>query len=222
MRLYGGKELVDISQEELDFRDIDEGQEAKVYDYGSEVLNIYKDYCPKQRLSEDDAIRLSEMNTDRILLPRRIIYNDNLEFVGYTTKHINGVFKRNILKKNIKGFVDEVDLLYGDLKKLADINYNIADLTMKNIVYDGGLYFVDPGSFTQTGDYGDRFKYKVNTWTLNDFLLNDLFHMVMLTRGQRTEFNNNFDINDYIGDFIRCSMQEEENVRQYIKHMSKF
>ena len=116
MRLYVGNELIELSDEELDFRYIDEGLEAKVYDYGDEVLKIYKDYCPKRRLSEEDAFRLSALDTNRVLLPRKMIYDDKGKFVGYTTERIFGVFKRNLLKKNIDDFVGEIDLINEDLR----------------------------------------------------------------------------------------------------------
>lgn len=221
MRLYVGDDILDFSDDELNDRYIDEGLEAKVYDYGDEVLKIYKDYCPKVRLSHNDALRLSALDTNRVLLPRKIIHNDNGDFIGYTTKRIHGVFKRNVLRKDITDFVDELDLIYDDLKMLSDINYNIADFTMKNVVYDGGLYFVDPGSFMQTRIDDDRFKYSVNTWTLNEFLLNEVFHMVMLTKKQRNSFEDNFDRSDYIGDYIRCDIEEKENVRQYVRRIAK-
>ena len=147
--------------------------------------------------------------------------NENGKFSGYTTERIYGLSKLIIPKMKIEKLVDELDIVITDLKVLADNNYDVADFTLNNVVYNGRLYFVDPGSFMHVGDYGERFKYNSNICTLNDFMLDDFFYLVLLSKKYRKKFNDNFDRADYITDYIRCSMKENETVRQYVKRMSK-
>lgn len=221
MKFFVGDEGIDLTQEELDYRYLDEGKEAKIYEYGDEVLKLYKDYCPKMRLSEKDAFSLSQIGTEKVLLPKRIIHDEDGKFLGYTTKRIYGSSKLCIPKMKMKKLVDELDIIMTDLKILADNHYDVADFTLNNVVYDGGLYFVDPGSFMQVKNFDDRFKYSSNMATLNEFMLDDFFYLVLLSKKYRNKFDDNFDRADYIGDYIRCSMNENENVRQYVKRMSK-
>lgn len=221
MKLFVGDEKIELTEDELNNRYLDEGKEAKIYDYGSEVLKIYKDYCPKSRLSEDDSFFLSQIKTGRVLLPKRLIHDENGKFLGYTTERVYGLSKLRLPKMRMKKLVDELDVVMTDLKVLADNNYSVADFTLNNVVYDGGLYFVDPGSFMKVDDFEERFKYSSNMGTLNEFMLDDFFYLVLLSRKHRNIFDNNFDRADYIADDIRCSMNDNETVRRYVKRMSK-
>lgn len=76
-------------------RYIGEGKEGKVYQYFKEAIKIYCRERLKNRLSLEEASYLSIIPTKYILLPKRMIKNDDQEFCGYTTIYKEDQFKEN-------------------------------------------------------------------------------------------------------------------------------
>ena len=89
MKYYIGNKVYDFSEEELDRYYLDEGTEATCYKMGDTVLKIHHDYPNRDILSEDNCKRLSRIETDRILLPKDIVYDEDGKYLGYTVKYIN-------------------------------------------------------------------------------------------------------------------------------------
>ena len=98
MRILVGDEILNLSYINLAKMYLGRGCEAKVYKYKDEALKIYRPHCIKLRLEEDRALELTRIDTERILLPRKLIYDcDTGTFIGYTTRFI---YKTKITSKD--------------------------------------------------------------------------------------------------------------------------
>ena len=222
MRILVGDELLEFSEDELDARYINEGCESIVYQYGNEVLKIYKRYCGKDRLTEKDASVLTEIETKRILLPRRIIKEaDTGIFMGYSLPLIQVCSKKVIPNMPVETFVDELDLLHDDIRKLSDNRVDIEDLYIDNVLYDGRFFLGDPGSFVVRRNSYQGDIYRDNICTLNRFVIDDVFGMVKITKAGRNIIDCSFDCSHYIGDEIRDTARPKEKISQYVKRIVK-
>lgn len=67
------------------------GCEGKVYyneDTNEAVKIQYNEINKITSLSEESALRLCNIPTNYILLPRRLVYDENGKYLGYTTTYI--------------------------------------------------------------------------------------------------------------------------------------
>ncbi len=221
MRLLVGDELVELSSEYLSTMFLGSGKESIVYRYGNEALKLHN-LSAVSKLSLEDALKLSEISTSRILLPRRMIYNpDNGDFLGYTTEFISKDAIMSLFRMNILSFADEIDIMKDDVLKLSDCRVEVDDFILKNTIYSNGhIHLVDPGSFTFYESERVNFR-KSNLYELNDYVVYELLSKVASDEGK--------DIIDaiFIGydmdasDIIRDTARANESVKQYVKRITK-
>ncbi len=134
---------------------IGEGKEAKVYRYFHEAVKIYRHEKLKNRLTMEEVSRLSVIPTRYILLPKRIVKNDDYDFCGYTTLYKKNHFKENpqefLWNFSIKDFFDSISNLRKELNILGNYSVLISDVILQNIVFNyNKMYMVDPGNFLFT------------------------------------------------------------------------
>lgn len=222
MRILVGDELLVLSDADLDCMYVSEGEESVVYNYKNEALKIYKNSCEKLRLSLDDTLHLSGISTHRLLLPKRIIIDANSgEFLGYTTPFIKPATTTGIIRMKMSSFIDELDLLRSDTMMLAERYIEVEDFNLPNTVYDGGIYLVDPGSYRiRTSPNLMRFVRNVNSFNLNNYVKEEIFGMLNLTKNQKALVDTIFPDDDFIGDIIKETAVSDESVRQYVKRMT--
>jgi hypothetical protein len=83
MLLYVGNEEVHFSKSDLENRYINKGREGKVYQYRNEALKIYTSELKyRKKLTESEVKKMSSVLTDRILLPKKPVYNEEKKFIG--------------------------------------------------------------------------------------------------------------------------------------------
>lgn len=222
MKLLIDRDEVEFSDDELDYMFIDEGTEAEVFQYRDEALKLYKDYCMKYRLSEEEAVKLTTIPTKRILLPRKIIrIPENSEFKGYTTRFIRKCSRNAILNMEMKHFLDELEILEDDMRLLADNGVDVDDFNLDNMLYDGSLYFCDPGSFTFRRNTHEREIYRNNISQLNTFVLDDLFGLVKISKAKKRKYDSNYDESECLSWQMREMATGSESIKQHIKRMTK-
>ena len=199
---------------------IDEGKESCVYKFGNEALKIYRPTCDKNRLNESSADILSHYSSimKRILLPKRLVYDDGYNFCGYTTDFIYRASTENLPKMKMEKFLSEINLLKEDVTFLGENGISVDDLFIGNTIYNGDIYLIDPGSYQKNsnGDYG---LVRNNLDMLNDLIIDSFFGMVKMTKKQKEHI---FDIMmdyRYVGDFILETADSNENMRQYVKRV---
>lgn len=222
MRLLVGKELVELSDEYLSTMFIGTGREANVYRYGNEALKLHN-LSDVSKLSLEDALRLSEINTTRVLLPKRMIYNpDDGEFLGYTTEFISKRPIMDLFRMNVFNFANEIDVMEADVLKLSDCRVEIDDFILKNTVYGNGhMYLVDPGSFA----FFENRRVNVhgsNEYEFRDYVVYELLSRVAYSRRRKDYIDSIFYGYDAsITDIIRETARENETVKQYVKRITK-
>lgn len=220
MKLLIGDTEVSFSDSQLKSMYINEGDEAKVYKYGDEVLKVYKERCRKFRLTEEEAACLSNISTKRILLPKRILrMPETLGFTGYSTKFIQCCSADEISNLEMDKFLSELEFLEGDMELLADNKVEVADLHIDNMLFDGNIYFCDPGSFIFNSSSKIGKIYNNNIYELNDFVLDDLFRFI-----KSSEFGAYRKIYNYskcLSSQIRKNTFSGETVKQHIKRLMR-
>ena len=148
MKILLGDKLLEFTDEELDYMYLGEGNEAVVFKYGNDALKIYKDYCQKERLAEEDVLRLSGITTERILMPKEIIRDAVTgRFMGYSVHYIEKYPASAIARMKMKDFLSELDVICSDIDTLSNAHVDIEDLHVDNILYNGSFFIGDPGSF---------------------------------------------------------------------------
>jgi len=100
---------------------------------------------------------LKTINSNRILLPTNIVYNykhffgkqNKKNYIGYTTKLIKNVKdKKEIISLSSNILYDEIDELINETRYLSKNRVQLVDIrNNNNIVFNGNIYFVDPGLY---------------------------------------------------------------------------
>lgn len=222
MRILLGDELLEFDQETLDYMFLDEGNESEVFRYGDSVLKIYKDYCVKDRLGEDDVIYLSKIPTKRILMPREVIRDaDTMEFIGYSMPFIYKYPRDVLMRIKMNHFLDELDVIHSDLELLAEHHVDVEDIHIDNVLYNENFFIGDPGSFEIQRDTPVGRIYRNNVYTFNRFVKNDIFPLAKVSKKKIEELDAMFDDYFFIGEQMRYCIPPKETVRQYIKRMTQ-
>ncbi len=147
MVFFIGDEKINISKIELMHRYINEGSEGTLYQIGKEAVKIYnKEYYGK-RLNEDEAKKLSKIDTKRVLLPKRLVYNENKKFIGYTSDFKMEYYKDALGRLTMEKFLEELNHIRYDFKILSENGIIVEDLHQNNVIMSDGIYICDPGMY---------------------------------------------------------------------------
>lgn len=223
MRILIGEEEVSFSPLELRSMYIGEGLEGKVFRYGDKALKIYAEECEKSRLEEETASKLIGIPTKRILLPGELIRDpESLKFRGYVTQFISSRSKLEIPEMNMGKFLDEVSILEDDILMLSDRNVELYDFTWDNFLYNGSIYFCDPGGFSFNEDAYFEHIYATNTFYFNEFVLETILGTVWGCNGKkRNRYNKSYDWNKRLSLQMKKNIRSKENVKQHVKRMAR-
>ena len=218
MIIYINDKKIELTAEELEYRFLGEGKEGTTYIWNDKVLKIYKPYSSISRLNEKEAIYLSKIPTKRILLPIDLIYDENHNFIGYTTKFIRNYNRSTIKRLAISKIKEELEIIKEDIFLLSEKNISLEDFKLDNFAYDGKFYMIDPGTY-KIVDYDKKKVYLENIKLYSDFFLREvLFTIVNLTKKEKNNLESLNDSSDYIGDILENS---DRKVVPFIKGISK-
>lgn len=222
LKIFFDGELLQFDEEDLEYMYVDEGAEGIVYRYGKDAIKIYKDTCFRSRLSEEECKRLGKLSTNRILLPQKIVYGEDCKtFIGYSTPFI---YKRpvgQIMDMKVKKFVDELNIIYKDLRTLAYSGVEIDDWHTANVLYNGKIVIGDPGGMFFRREIRGQWSLGNNVFIFNRFLMDEVFPLAKLTKKSKKNIEVVFDDSNYLGEQIQETMTDTENVRQYVKRMTR-
>ncbi len=225
MEFYVGDKFYSFSSSDLDYMYIDEGEEGIVYRYFDQAFKIYKDYCRKMRLKEKDVFVLQKIDTNRIVLPKNLIYDLNHQFIGYQMDFLLQYATQAIAKMDIFSFIKEICLLRDDIFLLSDFGIDMEDLNFRNLLYHNGkIYLIDPGSYV-IRDYIDRsFLQQENFQRFAKFVVDDiLLSVVSLSKKNQSAVRNILNLEDSFSLIYRLedTLQEGETVSSYVKRICK-
>ena len=206
MKIRLGKKIFEFNDIQLDKMYIDEGMEGTIYRLGEDALKIYSKYPAKDRLNEEEALKLSKIVTERFLLPKKLIYDEDNNFIGYSTKFIEDYDFKNVRYLPMNEFCSELDILYNELKSLNDNLVDVEDYSLYNAIYNGEIYIVAGPIFKN-----DEKRY----FGVNKIPIPDAFFKVVLCTSENPKalgfvFPNNgtqHNLQDYV-----LSVDEVENV----------
>lgn len=232
MFFYYNNRVMNMSQKELDSYYLGEGLESTVYLFDEIVVKIYKSHCRKIRLNEEDVKRLSKIETERIVMPEDLVYDDLNKFSGYTMKYIPTYIKIPLKDDKINNLVKEIEKYEKDIEILSKEKISIYDLNINNAVINNGIYSIDPGSFRYKDKIID-FKNnpedltiyiikELNREEINSFFIEEILEKCSnIPKKYRLIFEQQFNYSDILSDQIKDTMYDNESVKQYTKRLIK-
>ena len=224
MIFFIGDEKVELTTKELDSRYINHGEEGFVYQYKKEAVKFFTEKMKyKRRLQEDDVLKLSELNTKRILLPRRPVYDKDKKYIGYTTdfkiegpKERIGLLKMRYLVKELELIKEDVRFLSDNLVKLQDLNYGGLLMTQD------GIFITDPGEYHFSKGSNPNSLYQYNIEEINYFFTRVVLDKYLkLTIKERESLKRLFQLkDDYFLEIIKeHGYNQEQNANRYFKKL---
>ena len=121
-----------------------DGNFYKVYKYKDSVIKLNRGFG-FNTLSRLTIKYLKKIRTKRILLPTSEILNSNYDIMGYKMELVKG--EKEIQNEKMGHILDEMRILKNDIDVLNLYHVFFNDITSKNKIYNGKVFFVDPGNF---------------------------------------------------------------------------
>lgn len=220
MKIIVSNRLLEFSDEELDSMYIDRGQEGSVYHFEDEAYKIYHTMCLKTRLDEESCLKLKEIPTTNVLMPKELIYNTSNQFIGYSTSFIVPESYVKIWRLKVKEFIHKIDRVYDDLRILSERHVSVADLNLDNFIYHDGFYFIDPGSYAIEPEIVSTSKVLLDNWEeFRRFIVDELFTSYMNSK-KKDKIIYKFLGEEYLPDMLVGDYYESETVKQYLKRIT--
>lgn len=213
MIYYLDDEKIDIDVSKLKL--LGAGKEGSVYKYKNQAFKI----CKYDSLTKKDCIELKELNTERILLPKKIIYNDKNEYCGYTTDYCK---KKNIFYITKQLFIYELNKLIEEISYLSENKVFLSDWHYDNFIYDDKFKFVDPGQYLIAHEYRKplyEFNYNYLCYFIaNEFLKNIINNDILSYNLLEKVYHCS---KEDIIKFYSSEIKNNETIYQYSKRIAK-
>lgn len=228
MKIYIDNVEYNFSDDDLDSMYLGEGIEGTTYllqnDMEKFAFKIHDEFPDKQYLSEQDCNDLTKISTSRIILPKKLIYDEDGKYIGYTKDYIE-VKKFNLRKITVGDVIREFNLLEDDCQILCDNDVEIMDLQIDNTILSDGIYLCDPGSFViRRSGIHKRFLKSFNWETMRDYEYNDIFKRVLKLKSYEIKALKQFyNYNDcyFVSEIFESTCDDyDENFKQYIKRLT--
>ena len=237
MYFYVDDELVDIDNNTELFG---WGTEGQVYKIGDEVFKLYfynmldEGYGNKH----DHHKFLTTLHPKQIALPKRLIYDLNREYMGYTALFIDGDVNDNygLILLPSELFIYNLRTLGGDIRYLSEEKVLMADIKTWNTIFDkknGLLYLIDPGRYQHnTFKMIPSFDYEMQNMFQFNLLLGILLDLDFKKYNPLGDENKSKKIIAYIIDkvkeyngsylnFFESVLEKYENVYEYVKTLKR-
>lgn len=217
MNIYIDNEKLNFSRDSFEF--IGDGMEGEVYRNDNLALKLYHNIPRKDTIDLETTRAFTYLDTERILLPKKVIYDDNHNMIGYAT-----LYKENYnhALKLIKGdkFVEEISIIKDDIDLLSHKDILVNDLHRDNMIYDGSIYLVDPGSYYFNIDNTDVYNHNNNEF--NRFLFGELidYELKQVTSLKKAKAIRDILTSDGF-DSIKSDLGNSKNLRSYVNNLVK-
>ena len=191
-----------------------------VYHFRNYALRIFRD--GEEAIDEDTARYLTSISTDRIILPRKLLYNNNT-FKGYTMKLVSqkGAGKK-IITTPKDDFIDCVEVLEADIKELSQKKVLLNAISPGYTLYNGELYLVNPAKYSILEADSN------NIERINKFQLHSLIVELISSELNKQDFSQASikylkglmslrDEDQNTSDFLYGLMGDQKNIKQFVK-----
>ena len=214
--LYLNNELINLDLDKMKI--IGEGKEGIVYKYNNECIKIFNSKRNNGELldiNEEKFIFFTKLETNNIILPRKLLYNRQNKIEGYIMPYIELDFDlNNIRSKNINEIISELKQLKKDIDLLNKNDILINDLKYSHLLYNNGFYLIDSSLYSkyQYDNVLNYDAYMKNITSINDFLIDVL--LIKKSDDNDQYLNINQIPKRYYGDkliFISEVFEKEKN-----------
>lgn len=204
---------------------IGKGTEATVYRKGNTAYKCYHPLFYSERLSLEEVQKLQKLSTNRILLPREILWSFTGKFKGYTTKYVEDYGLENILHLPTDSLIDEFHQLQKDCITLGKQSVVVADFLpensmLRNYSFHNGIYFFDPGKFYYNTDFSSSSISTYNSSMVDDAIFRGIIMKYGSLLGVSDRLNKVMEEWSFssggLMDYIESDIHEK-NLGEYIK-----
>lgn len=204
---------------------IGKGTEATVYRKGNTAYKCYHPLFYSERLSLEEVQKLQKLSTNRILLPREILWSFTGKFKGYTTKYVEDYGLENILQLPTDSLIDEFHQLQKDCITLGKQSVVVADFLpensmLRNYSFHNGIYFFDPGKFYYNMDFSSSSISTYNSSMVDDAIFRGIIMKYGSLLGVSDRLNKVMEEWSFssggLMDYIESDIHEK-NLGEYIK-----
>lgn len=200
------------------------GAKGDVYKYRNMALKIFKEDRDTP-IDVDTAEYLSNISTDRIVLPINLLFYNN-SFRGYTYKLVpkKGTGNRMIMLP--KGdLVQDIRLLERDIEKLSNKQVLLSGIEPTNTIFNGNLYITDPTGY-RVLEGCDSFELE----KLNKYQLHLLLISLIVAELRKNNFKSKVqtdvksllemkDVSMDSSEFISDVIGNNETLKQFVKKL---
>ena len=221
VEVWMDQEKLFFTDKEIDSMFVGDGEEGFVLRYNGSALKFYYPNSRKYRLSEEDCIKMIEIPTERILLPRGNLYDKHHNFIGYYTDYIHAHYIGDIMKLKIKEFVAQLEEVYDEIFLLSDHLISLEDFCLSNFCYNHGFYFVDPGSYEFEKDKSNSSLLGHNQQEFSNFVVQSILgYFSARSSKKKQRFLSDYFLGaDYLPDILKEDAKEDETVKKYVKRI---
>lgn len=218
----------------LDNKDIDislvkqsklaNGQTGDVYKYKDTAIKIFKE-SKIPPIDEKTAKYLTTITTDRILLPKKLLFYNNA-FKGYSFKLVSriGTGKKLILLPK-EELVENIVLLEEDIKILSSKKILLNGLIPDNCIYNGELFITDPSKYALLEVCREDDLERLNKYQLH-LLLTELISIELKKDKQSSDIRRHMkellklkDDDEDSSKFITDILDNSENIKSFVKKL---
>lgn len=119
---------------------------GNVYRFRNEAIRIFSE--GEKPIDEETARYLSSISTERILLPKKLLFYNNA-FKGYTMKLVSqrGASKK-IISTPKRDLVESIQTIEKDIETISQRKVLLNNTGPGHTLYNGDLYLVDPSKYS--------------------------------------------------------------------------
>ena len=191
-----------------------------VYHFRNYALRVFRD--GEKVIDEDTAKYLTTISTDRIILPKKLLFYNNA-FKGYTMKLVSqkGAGKKIITTPRDE-FIDCVEVLEDDVKELSQKKVLLNDIAPGYTLYNGELYLVNPAKYSILDVDSENLE-RINKFQLH-LLITELIsgelnkqNCSQSTIRHLKELMALRDEDQNTSDFLYDLMGDQKDIKQFVK-----
>lgn len=201
------------------------GKNGDVYKYRKSALKIFReDTTPP--IDAETAKRLTEIDTQRILLPRNLLFY-NKTFRGYTYRLVEKKgLGRRMISLPIDELIGNISILENDSKKLSEKSVLLNGIDQSNCIFNGDLFITDPSEYSILEDiFSTEELQKLNNFQLHLLISAMLVSEIKkcgVTNAMEKQFKELLSIkreNINTSDFFADVFSKTDTVKEYVMKM---